>query len=131
MNHTTPNANQNSPLGFKPDRRGARRAEVPVRRQNERLYGPCVAVVRGVDAAGEEFTESTVLQNVSAGGLYVNLQREVQLGAKLFVVFAFSPVALQNVPVPKVAVHGEVRRVDALDAKAHGVGIQFQHHRFL
>lgn len=131
MQHSTTQADDNSTLRFKPDRRGAQRPDVPVRRQDERLYGPCVALVRGVDATGEEFTESTVLQNVSAGGLYVNLQRDILLGTKLFVVFAFSPVALQNVPVPRVAAHGEVRRVDALDAKARGVGIQFQHHRFL
>ncbi len=131
MNHLTPQFMDNSSLGFKQDRRGAQRPDVPVRRRGERLYGPCVALVRGVDAEGEVFTESTVLQNVSAGGLYVNLQRDVRLGTRLFVVFSFSPVALQNVPVPRVAAHGEVRRVDALDAKARGVGIQFQHHRFL
>ena len=129
----TPHNDQRGQLYFKPDRRGDRRPEAPVRRSHERLYGPCVATVRGVDAGGAEFTETTVLDNVSASGLCVKLRRDVALGSRLFVVFAFSPVALENVSVPRVAAHGEVRRVEALSDgdNARGVGIQFQHHRFL
>ena len=128
----TPPAEKDGQLGFKPDRRGGRRPEAPVRRRYERLYGPCVALVRGVDASGEAFTESTVLDDVSAGGLHVKLRHDVSLGARLFIVFAFSSVGLQDVPAPRVAAHGEVRRVEtAGDSDARGVGIQFQHHRFL
>jgi hypothetical protein len=129
-------ADNDHPLIFKPDRRGKPRSEAPPRRRHERLYGPCVAIVRGVDTNGHEFSESTVLENVSAGGLYVTLQHRVALGARLFVVFAFSSVALNDVPAPKVAAHGEVRRVasqeDARETqKACGVGIEFRHYRFL
>ena len=121
-----------SSLNFKPDRRGGRRTDTPLRRNHERLFGPCVAMVRGVDTRGETFTESTVLDNVSAGGLMLKLQRDVPMGARLLIVFAFSTVALQDVPVPKVAAHGEVRRVE-LDSASNvrGVAVRFQHHRFL
>ena len=125
---------QIEPLHFKPDRRGAQRSNTPPRRYQERLYGPCRATVRGVDATGAEFTETTVLDNVSASGLFVKLQRDVTLGTRLFVVFAFSTAGLENVSVPRVAAHGEVRRVEALSGEApdmRGVGIEFRHHRFI
>ena len=128
----TPHAENEDQLRFKPDRRGGRRPDAPVRRRYERLYGPCVALVRGVDTGGEAFTESTVLDNVSAGGLQVKLRHDVALGARLFIVFAFSSVALRDVPAPRVAAHGEVRRVETDgDPTAHGVAVQFRHHRFL
>ena len=135
----TPRYDQSGQLHFKPDRRGARRSEAPPRRYHERLYGPCVATVRGVDAGGAAFTEATVLDNVSASGLFVKLQRDVAMGTRLFVVFAFSTVELENVPAPRVAAHGEVRRIEVLSDKApsgdlqytRGVGIEFRHHRFL
>jgi hypothetical protein len=134
----TPQEEAERELYFKTDRRGAQRSDAPVRRHSERIYGPCVAIVRGVDAGGEEFTESTVLDNISAGGMYLKLRREVSQGARLFIVFAFSTIALQDVEAPRVAAHGEVRRVDMLQSDPiaettppHGVAIQFQHHRFL
>ena len=133
----TLNTKSEGQLTFHPDRRGATRPEVPVRRHYERLHGPCVALVRGVDASGEEFTESTVLNDVSAGGLCVKLHRDVPLGTRLFVVFAFSTIALQSIAAPTVAARGEVRRVERADSEvddadhARGVAIQFRHYRFL
>jgi len=91
-------------------------------------------VVRGWDSHGQRFTESTVLNNVSAGGLSVKLQREVPLGTRLLVVFAFSTVALTGVPAPRLAAHGVVQRVDGVDTVTggrQGVGIRFEHYRFL
>ena len=130
------------PLHFKADRRGDKRQTTTVRRHAERLYGSCQAIVRGVDAQGESFTEATTLVNVSAGGLYVKLQRSVSPGTKLFVVFAFSSVALQEAQAPRVAARGQVCRVETIETdaanadaenaqKASGVGLRFQHHRFL
>ena len=134
------------PLHFKADRRGEQRQTKTVRRHAERLYGSCQAIVRGVDAQGESFTEATTLENVSAGGLYVKLQRSVSPGTKLFVVFAFSSVALQEAQAPRVAARGQVCRVETIETdsetdeanadaanaqKASGVGLRFQHHRFL
>jgi hypothetical protein len=138
------------PLHFKADRRGGQRPSTTVRRHAERLYGSCQAIVRGVDAQGQSFTEATTLENVSAGGLYVRLQRSVSPGTRLFVVFAFSSVALQDAQAPRVAARGQVCRVETIEAdaagadaanaagadaanaqKASGVGLRFQHHRFL
>ena len=136
-----PSSNYHEPLHFKADRRGAQRSTTTVRRHADRLYGSCQAIVRGVDAEGETFTESTTLENVSSGGLYLKVHRSIKPGTKLFVVFAFSTVALQEVHAPRVAARGQVCRVETIEAdsaadganaqKVSGVGLQFQHHRFL
>jgi hypothetical protein len=132
-----PSSNHQEPLHFKIDRRGAQRTETTVRRHSERLYGSCQAIVRGVDAEGETFTEATALENVSSGGLYLRLHRPVKPGTKLFVVFAFSTVGLQEVQAPRIAARGQVRRVETIEAdeanaqNVSGVGLEFQHHRFL
>lgn len=123
------------PLHFKTDRRNAQRSTTSVRRHSERLYGSCQAIVRGVDSRGETFTEATTLENVSAGGLYLKLPYKIESGAHLFVVFAFSTVALQDVQAPRVAVRGQVCRVEALGGESgvdiSGIGLQFNKHRFM
>ena len=134
--HESHHESHHEPLHFKEDRRGAQRPTKTVRRHAERLYGSCQAIVRGVDAEGKSFTEATTLENVSSGGLFVRLHRPVKPGSQLFVVFAFSTVALQEVQAPRVAARGQVCRVETIEAVTNaenvlGVGLQFQHHRFL
>src|SRR5689334_3815893 len=108
-------AAQHESLHFKADRRGTQRDVAKVRRRHERLFGSCQAIVRGVDREGTEFTEVTALDNVSARGLYIKLQHRMECDARLFVVFAFSTVALQDVKSPRVAVRGQIRRIEPLD----------------
>lgn len=124
-------ADSNNQLVFTAERRKEERIS-STRRRAERLQGPWIAHVRGRDSDGKKFTESTVLENVSATGLLVNLQYQVPPGGKILVVFTFITDASQDVPVPKVAVRGEVRRIEQSNQTSrHGVGIQFLHHRFL
>ncbi|HKA56411.1 MAG TPA: hypothetical protein VKJ47_22425 [Candidatus Binatia bacterium] len=47
-------------------------------------------MIRGVDASGTAFEINTVLDNMSADGLYVRLRRQVRLGTKLFIVVQLS-----------------------------------------
>ena len=60
------------------------------RRRHMRLYEPFPAIVRGVDANGESFEVNTVLDNISAGGLYVRLGRCVKRGTRFFVLVRLS-----------------------------------------
>ena len=48
------------------------------RRQHSRLSEPFPVLVRGVDAGGEAFESNTVLDDFSAGGLYVRLRWRVE-----------------------------------------------------
>jgi hypothetical protein len=60
------------------------------RRRHPRLRTPFPAILRGKDASGESFEVNAVLDNISAGGLYVRLERCVKRGTRLFVVVRLS-----------------------------------------
>jgi hypothetical protein len=60
------------------------------RRRHPRLRAPFPAILRGKDASGESFEVNAVLDNISAGGLYVRLGRYVKRGTRLFAVVRLS-----------------------------------------
>ena len=60
------------------------------RRRHIRLCASFPVMVRGQDTSGESFEVNTVLENISAGGLYVRLGRCVKQGTKLFAVVRLS-----------------------------------------
>ncbi len=99
------------------------------RRRALRVELPFPVTVRGTDATGEYFTVDTVLDNLSACGLYFRLPRSVAPGAKLFVVVR---LALGSEPeaAPGVAMRGVVVRAELLDGRC-GVAVSFDQHRFL
>ncbi|SRR2546426_887441 len=101
------------------------------RRQHPRLSEPFPVLVRGVDAGGEAFESNTVLDDFSAGGLYVRLRWRVEPGARLFAVVRIAFALDPTVAGPCVAVHGRVGRVERQLEGRWGVGVEFTHHRFL
>ena len=100
-------------------------------RRHPRLYEPFPANVRGVDSNGDGFDLDTVLENFSAGGLYLRLPQVLEPGAKVFAVVRLQTHDAPGAPGARVAVRGRVRRVDAKPDGGSGVAIQFTHHRFL
>ena len=100
----------------------------PERRRKLRLYGPFPAKVRGVDVNGKIFKVETVLDNISAGGLYVRLRQQVDLDAILFVITRLST---REVRAPRVAVRGKVLRIEQKSDDECGVVIVITRHRFL
>ena len=101
------------------------------RRQHLRLYEPFSVLVRGVDACGEAVENATVLDDFSAGGLYVRLRWRVEPGARLFAVVRIAPAIDSTVSGPRVAVRCRVIRVELHLEGRWGVGVQFTRHRFL
>ena len=101
------------------------------RRQHPRLYEPFSVLVRGVDTCGEAFESTTVLDNFSAGGLYVQLRWRVEPGVRLFAIVHIVSAINPTGPGPRVAVRGRVVRVEQHLEGQWGVGIRFTHHRFL
>jgi PilZ domain len=87
-------------------------------------------MVRGVDVSGEAFEIHTVLDNFSASGLYVRLQRRVDPGMKLFAIVRVSASG-PEVPAPRVAVRGVVLRTEPQPNGTWGVAIRFTRYRFL
>ena len=100
-------------------------------RSSLRIELPFPATVRGVDADGERFTLDTVLDNLSAGGLYLRLARPVRRGMKLFIVVRLSTCRDPEVPAARVALQGVVLRTEPQPDGRCGVVVAFQHHRFL
>ena len=101
------------------------------RRQHPRLYEPFSMLVRGMDAGGAAFESHTILDDLSASGLYVRLRWRVAPGARLFAVVRITPTLDPTGAGPCVALHGRVVRVELQSDGQWGVGIQFTHHCFL
>jgi hypothetical protein len=101
------------------------------RRRHPRLYEPFAVRLRSVDAAGEVFEIDTVLDDFSAGGLYVRLTRRVEPGTRFFAVLRIATGPPSGTSAPYVAVRGVVVRVEPQPDGRYGVGVQFTRHRFL
>lgn len=100
------------------------------RRRQERIYEPFPVMIRSVDASGEAFEIQTVLDNISASGFRVRLERHVKRGAKVFAIVRLS-TSLPEVPAPRVAVRGVVLGVEPQDDGTWRVAVNFTSHRFL
>ena len=83
------------------------------------------AVVRGTDAGGRPFEAEGDVRDVSASGLYVRLDREVEPDAALAAEFALCPGP------ERLAVSGRVTRVEVLIDGRRGVAVAFDRHQFL
>jgi len=103
----------------------------PENRRHPRIFEPFPAAARGVDANGDPFDINTVLENFSAGGLYLKLPKRLEPGAKLFAVVRLAKAAASEELAPVVAARGVVVRVDPQPDGGHGVAIKFTRHRFL
>jgi len=74
--------------------------------------------------SGRAFQYDTVLGDLSAGGLYVRLEREVPISSRLFVVIRFTARL-------RVALSGVVLRREPLGDGRSGVAVRIRPHRFL
>jgi hypothetical protein len=100
------------------------------RRRQERIHEPLPVVVRAADANGEAFELHIVLDNFSAGGLYLRLERRLEPGTKVFAVARLS-TAPPEVPAPRVAIRGVVLRSEPQPDGTFGIAVRFTRHRFL
>ncbi len=96
------------------------------RRTKPRVSVPFRATVQGVDRAGEAFETATVVDNLSAGGLYLRIRPEVSQGAGLLVNVDLAGHAEGlDAAGLNLEVYGHVRRVDPLPGGAFGVALAF------
>ena len=100
-------------------------------RRSLRVELPFPATVRGVDVDGERFTMDSVLDNLSAGGLYLRLARPIKRGMKLFIVVRLSTCGDPEVPAARVALQGVVLRAEPQPDGRCGIAVAFERHRFL
>ena len=78
----------------------------------------------------QTFKEETVLQNLSAGGLYLRLKRMVREGAEVPLAVRLS-TAERDGPVLRLGARGTVLRVEPQWDGSYGVAVEFlRHHIF-
>ena len=94
------------------------------RRRHPRNEVSTCAVVRGVDTSGQPFEAEGDVRDVSAGGLSVRLDYEVEPGAELAAEVALCPSP------DRLAASGRVTRVELLIDGRRGVAVAFTSHSF-
>ena len=102
------------------------RAEVEIESEQAgepRIYGPFPAVVKGVDARGERFKVSAVLDALTASGFCLRLRHLVNAGEKLFVVVRIHRAT--------VLLRGRVSQVEPEDGGGCDLEVSISHSRFL
>lgn len=101
------------------------------RRSHLRILGRFLALVRGVDVGGEAFETDTVLDNLSAGGLYFRLIPQVEQGTKVFVVIQLSIAPSKEAASSRLAARGITLRVEQQPCGAWGTAVAFTSSRFI
>ena len=113
---------------------GVRRSQAapnPERRSTPRLAASFPASVVGAGATGGVFEINTELDNISAGGLYLRLDRRVEPGATLLVVVHLCAVGRETRDTARVAIDGLVLRCESHPGGRCGLAIKITNHRFL
>ncbi len=99
------------------------------RRTKLRIKGPIPARVRGVDAWGRSFDAEVALDDLSAGGLHVNLERRIKRTAKLFFILRIPAHHSAATPGLLVAARGVARRIEPGSNGTCGLGVEFKRYR--
>jgi hypothetical protein len=101
---------------------------VPERRRDRRFRLPFPASVEGLNDAGEPFRAETVLEDMSAGGVYLRLTDRVAEGAGLTVTARFSVVTMKGLVV---RLEGKVVRVEPKPGGEFGVAVAVERRQIL
>jgi hypothetical protein len=102
------------------------RAEVEITSEQAgepRIYGPFAAVVKGVDARGERFKVSAVLDTLTASDFCLRLRRLVSAGERLFVVVRIHKAT--------VLLRGRVSQADPEEDGGCNLEVSISRSRFL
>jgi hypothetical protein len=100
------------------------------RRRAPRVREPFLLGVCGRSRGGRPFALNTLVDNISAAGLYARLGCEVSVGDELLleVWLTCDPEAA---PVARVSIRGEVVRAEPMPSGACGVAVAFSDYRFV
>ena len=101
------------------------------RRTKPRIPVAYPALVRGDDTTNDRFQEEALVDNVSAGGLYLRVKHPVTPGSSLFITLRFSSLPPKQAQAPCLAALAMVLRADDRQDGTCGLALKFQRHRFL
>jgi len=98
-------------------------------RLSARISTPFPIRLRKLENAGQSFKEETILKNLSGGGLYVRLEREMAVGAYVSLAVRLSTVF--EGPALRLVARGNVIRVEPQTDGSYGTAIEFRRRRIL
>jgi hypothetical protein len=93
-------------------------------RKSARVYGSFPIRMRGFDGSGCMFKANSLVDNISAGGLYMQVGRPLGEGSRLFAV-------VELVSGATIAARGLVSRVEPRPHGLSGVAVRFTRTRLL
>ncbi len=96
------------------------------RRFELRLALPLSAIIEGVQAHGQSFSEKTMIENISSTGTYFELKALITVGAKLLLKVEL-PSSLSKGKKLKLSLPGHVVRLEktGTNGKNQGVALNF------
>ncbi len=100
------------------------------RRKKPRVACDYQAIVQGIDLQGNMYEDNAKLVNLSAIGLFMWANRDIELGSKLSVIVLLKSKIIDN-KTRKLATKGVVIRKEPQTDGNYGVAIMFTYHRFL
>ena len=98
------------------------------RRLKPRIQEAFPATLKGVAVDGANISGFAVVDNMSAGGLYLRGQHQLRLNSELEVIVH---LFVEEETGSTVETKGTVIRVDTLDDGTHGMAMSIRQHRFL
>ena len=101
------------------------------RRTSARISVPYVVRIRSLDGDGNRFKEDTVVKNLSGGGLYVILTRDLPQGAEVLIAIRLATAHAVGRPALRLAARGTVLRVQKQSDGRYGTAIEFTRRRLL
>lgn len=108
----------------------SKKAFITERRFNERIQCEYSAIVRGSSVNGRKFEEYVTVLNLCAGGAYLLINRNIEVGQNLSVRIAI-PTGSLDFGSSKLATTAVAMRTENYSEGVLGIGIKFQKFRFL
>jgi hypothetical protein len=100
------------------------------RRGKPRIDCDWLAQVVGINDQGKKYSDDGKLKNLSASGLFMLINRNVENGSKISVTVHLSDLVIDP-DAPKLATKGIVVRTEPHEDGSCGVAVKFQNYRFL
>lgn len=103
----------------------------PERRSKPRIDIPFPVKVQGVDANGESFEIDSLLDNLSASGLYLRMALTLNQGAELLVLVQLPTDSVDEAGASQIETRGVILRAEPQPDGACGMAVRFTNHRFV
>lgn len=101
------------------------------RRRSLRISAPFPVRVRGISSTGRRLEFYTELENLGAGGLFLNVTQDIRDWKRLRMILWLSLTGNPETPAPVVAARAEVLRIEAQPDQRLGFAVAFTRHRFV